>query len=71
MEDGVERLVLSNHVVEIHYDKTGNWRKDKIYIWDCEEVLPEENANQIINYLYEEGFIMDRRLELIVVRGGY
>jgi len=71
MEDGVEKLVINNQVVEIHYDKTGNWRKDKVYIWDCTEILLDTEANHIIDYLYEEGFIMDRRLELVIVRGGY
>ncbi len=70
MRDGIEKLIINSNIVEIHYDKTGNWKKDKIYIYDCTEELPEEESDLIVNYLYEEGFIMDRRTETTVVRGG-
>jgi len=69
MHDGIEKLIINNNPVEIHYDKTGNWQKDKVYIYDCTEELPEEESDLIINYLYEEGFLMDRRVETTVVRG--
>ena len=70
MNDGVERLAINGVVVEIHYDKTGNWKKDKVYIYDCTEELLDEESDSMIEYLYEEGFIMDRRTEKTVVRGG-
>ena len=52
MHDGIEKLIINNNPVEIHYDKTGNWQKDKVYIYDCTEELPEEESDLIINYLY-------------------
>jgi hypothetical protein len=70
MRDGIEKLVVNNNIVEIHYDKMGHWQKDKIYIYDCTEELPEKEADHIVSYLYEEGFIMDRRTEMTIVRGG-
>ena len=70
MEDGVEKLIINGVSLEIHYDKTGYWKNDKIYIYDCVEGLREEESDLIIDYLYEEGFIMDRRVQSTIVRGG-
>ena len=47
----------------------GYWEGDKIYIYDCTEELPEEEADVIVDYLYQEGFIMDRRTKTTIVRG--
>ena len=51
MRDGIEKLIINSNIVAIHYDKTGNWKKDKIYIYDCTEELPEEESDLIVNYL--------------------
>ena len=32
LKNDVDRLVLNETVVEIHYDKAGDWKKDKVYI---------------------------------------
>jgi|TARA_Y100000310_G_C20388273_1_gene671510 hypothetical protein len=69
MKDNVEKLILSGLAVEIHYDKTGDWRKDRVYIYDCKEDLSDAEANKMVGYLYDEGFIMDRRVEMTIVRG--
>lgn len=70
MKNDVDRLVLNGVVVEIYYDKDGYWEGDKIYIYDCTEELPEEEADVMVDYLYQEGFIMDRRTKMTIVRGG-
>tara|TARA_Y100000310_G_C20570082_1_gene757565 strand:+ start:970 stop:1182 length:213 start_codon:yes stop_codon:yes gene_type:complete len=69
MEDNVEKLILNGLSVEIYYDQTGDWRKDRVYIYDCKEDLSDEEADRIVGYLYAEGFIMDRRIEMTIVRG--
>jgi len=54
------------------YDKdpTENfWKDKKIYIYDCLSDLSEKERDSIINYLYEEGFVDDRRIEFEVIRG--
>jgi len=66
----IDKLILNGISVEVHHDKTGSWKKDKIYIYDCTEELPEEEAQRMVDYLYQEGFIMDRRTEMTIVRGG-
>ena len=69
MEDNVEKIILNGLQVEIFFDKTGDWKKDKVYIYDCKEALTDEEAIRMICYLYDEGFIMDRRIEFVIVRG--
>ena len=70
MEDNVEKLILNGLQVEIYYNALGDWKKDKVYIYDCKEDLTEAESKKIISYLFEEGFILDRRIEVVVVRGG-
>jgi hypothetical protein len=70
LKNDIEKLVLKGILVEIHYDKTGRWTQDKVYIYDCTEELPEEEANTLMDYLYQEGFLMDRRTKMTIVRGG-
>jgi len=63
-----QNLIVQNYAIEI---KTGeHWTQDKIYIYDCTEELSEEEADVIVDYLYQEGFIKDRRTERKIVRGG-
>ena len=69
VEDNIEKLILNGLAVEIYYDALGDWRKDLVYIYDCKEDLSDAEAEKIIGYLYDEGFIMDRRIEFVIVRG--
>ena len=56
-------------MLELHYDKMGNWKNDKIYIYDCTEELSDIEAEAMVDYLYSEGFILDRRIKMTIVRG--
>ena len=47
----------------------GFWGNKKIYIYDCFSDLADVERDAIINYLYEEGFIDDRRTRCEVIRG--
>jgi len=63
-----QNLIVQNYAIEIK--KGEHWTQDKIYIYDCTEELSEEEADAIVDYLYQEGFIVDRRTERRIVRGG-
>ena len=45
------------------------WANKKIYIYDCLSDLTDEERDIVINYIYAEGFIDDRRTECDVIRG--
>jgi hypothetical protein len=55
--------VLGFNVV-ICYDKMGNWKRDKIiFRQDTNQTIEEREALSVIQYLYDEGFIVDRRIQ--------
>ena len=54
--------------VVICYDKRGNWKRDKIiFRQDPDQTIEEREALSVIQYLYDEGFIVDRRIEYQVL----
>ncbi len=47
----------------------GHWTNEKIYIYDALSDASEKEITMMIEYLYNEGFIQDRRTECEVIRG--
>ena len=64
------RIELNKRVVEVYTSSEG-WTKDKVYIYDPELKVTEQEKNQIIDYLYSEGFIEDRRTQSEFIRIEY
>ncbi len=62
-------LIIQDYVVEIIYGKT--WVKDKIYIYDPCLTLSTTTELIILDYLYQEGFIQDRRIKYEIIRCEY
>ena len=63
------KLVVNSRPITFKPDlKTEFWMKEKILIHDKDNSLEEPEAKKIIEYLYEEGFILDRRTPYEVVR---
>lgn len=53
--------------VIICYDKAGYWKRDKVVFPTGTE---EQQALDIIQYLYDEGFLVDRRISYEIVTKG-
>ncbi len=64
------RIELNKRVVEV-YTSSQSWTKDKVYIYDPQLEVTEEEKNKIIDYLYSEGFIEDRRTQSEFIRIEY
>ena len=64
------RIELNKRMIEL-YSSPENWTKDKVYIYDPQLQVTEDEKNQIIDYLYSEGFIEDRRTQSEFVRIEY
>ena len=64
-------VALNGLFVEIYDAKPEEnyWGNHKIYIYDCLSDLTDAERDAVINYLYEEGFIDDRRTKCEVIRG--
>jgi len=64
------RIELNKRVIEV-YTSSESWTKDRVYIYDPQLQVTKEEENQIIDYLYSEGFIEDRRTKSELVRIEY
>jgi hypothetical protein len=65
-----KRIVLSKRTAEV-YTSPESWTKDKVYIYDPQLQVTEDEKTQIIEYLFSEGFIRDRRTPCELVRVEY
>ena len=71
----MNHLFLNGVSIEIEYptdQKVGeprNWKDDKVCIYDSLGDVSEKEVNLIIDYLYNEGFILDRRTAYDVIKG--
>jgi hypothetical protein len=49
--------------IVICYDEMGNWKRDKVIFYQHpDQTIGEREALNVIQYLYSEGFIVDRRV---------
>ncbi len=63
-----EKVTIRGLSVEINYDKTGKWKRDRLLFSSSESCFISEEAIQIaIEYLYQEGFIVDRRIKYEII----
>jgi len=53
-------LIINNISVILNTDESGAWLKDNLIILKKDST--EEEVTNIISYLFEEGFIQDRRI---------
>ena len=70
----MEDIIINGLLIEIKQEPNikypdGYWKRKKILIHDViESGLEEEEVAAIIQYLYDEGFIDDRRMEYKIIR---
>jgi len=65
---GKPLLMYNGLFVEVD-GKHDFWRNDTIYIYDGLSDATEQEIATITNYLYDEGFVQDRRTKCTVLRG--
>ena len=53
---------------DIHFP-AGYWKSKAIRIYDPLETVTEEHQRKVIQYLYDEGFILDRRVDCDIITG--
>ena len=63
------KLTVNSRPITLKPDlETEFWMKERILIHDKDNSLEKPEIKKIIEYLYEEGFILDRRTPYEVVR---
>ena len=61
-------LIYGSFMVKL--DLSDYWKTDKIFVCDpLNEMRTGIDDRRILQYLYDEGFIQDRRTELVVLSG--
>ena len=60
-------LLVDGIAIVVHCDKTGNWKNDQVEIYDPMDELAKPRVISLINYIYEEGYIVDRRVRINIV----
>ena len=63
-------LIVSNYRVKVFLCKDGFWRHDTIFIYNDSKCISQKEIDSIKEYLYEEGFIKDRRTKYFVAEKG-
>ena len=58
-------VVINSIPVVINTDESGMWTEDFLMV--LKQDATEKEVRDIINYLYEEGFILDRNIQYKIV----
>ena len=56
---------MKQQPVVINTDESGMWTEDFLMV--LKQDATEKEVRDIINYLYEEGFILDRKIQYKIV----
>ena len=62
-----DALLVDGVAIVIRCDKSGNWKNDEIEIYDPIENLTKSRIISLVNYIYEEGYIVDRRVKVQII----
>jgi len=60
------RLRVGDYPVEVFLCDDGYWKHDTIFIWNTSKCISEREVKKIVQYLYDEGFIKDRRTKFYI-----
>jgi len=56
-------LWINKYRIKIFLCNDGNWRHDSVFIYNNTKCIAEKEIEIIIEYLFNEGFIKDRRTQ--------
>lgn len=66
----MDEIHLSGYRVKVFLCDDGNWRHDSVFIYNDTKVIARKKIRAIIQYLYEEGFIKDKRTKYYIAERG-
>tara|TARA_Y100000114_G_C11680824_1_gene288515 strand:+ start:557 stop:766 length:210 start_codon:yes stop_codon:yes gene_type:complete len=59
-------LNVNKYKTKVFLCDDGNWRHDTIFIYNDSKCIAEKEIETIIEYLFNEGFIKDRRTKYYI-----
>jgi|ETNmetMinimDraft_5_1059913.scaffolds.fasta_scaffold13941_5 hypothetical protein len=60
------RLQINDAEVEVHRCRDGYWKHDSVFIYS--RIISNSQVNQIMDYLFTEAFIQDRRTRYFITQ---
>ena len=55
--------------VKVFLCRDGDWRHDTVFLYNTQKVITRVEIRAIIQYLYDEGYIKDRRTRYMIADG--
>ena len=62
---------MGEYPVEVFLCDDGYWKNDTVFIWNQTKCISKKEILNIIQFLYDEGFIKDRRTKYFVSEKEY
>ena len=59
-------LRVNKYKTKVFLCDDGNWRHDTVFIYNDSKCIAEKEIETIIEYLFNEGFIKDRRTKYYI-----
>ena len=59
-------LWINKYRIKIFLCNDGNWRHDSVFIYNNTKCIAEKEIETIIEYLFNEAFIKDRRTQYYI-----
>jgi hypothetical protein len=62
-------LTYQGMPVEVYVCGDGDWQRDTVFLYNSQKVITKVEIRSIIQYLYDEGYIKDRRTRYMIADG--
>ena len=66
----MHELILPPYRLKVLPCEDGNWRHDTVFIYNDTKVIAEREIDTLMQYLFDEGFISDRRTKYYIAERG-
>ena len=63
------QMMLQGIPVKVFLCRDGDWRHDTVFLYNTQKVITKVEIRAIIQYLYDEGYIKDRRTRYMIADG--
>lgn len=60
------RIIVNSFSIDLYEDL--DWRKSSMFVYDPDNKIIDQDLESIINYLYDEAFIKDRRINYAIFK---
>ena len=62
-------LTINEIPIKVFLFRDGDWRHDSVFLYNKKKVVTKIEIHTILQYLYDEGYIKDRRTRYMIADG--